>query len=343
MTLKKYDEAEKAYTDALRLQPGDPAATAALRQATQARLQAVPEPKVAPKIEPKAEVKPVPKIEPKVEPKVDLEAAKRQEDFKRLLTAGGQAMTLKKYDEAEKAYTDALRLQPGDPAATAALRQATQARLQAVPEPKVVPKVEPKVQTKAELDNAKRQEDFKRLVTAGGQAMTLKKYDEAEKAYTDALRLQPGDPAATAALRQATQARLQAVPEPKAAPKIEPKAEVKPVPKVEPKVQPKVEPKADPRAEYNRLMQTAEKLEREKKSTEAIQTYHQALKLIPDDGPALAALRRTELPQLLAAGKAALAVRRFPDATKAFEAALQLNAENAEAKTGLQKARKGTP
>ncbi len=99
--------------------------------------------------------------------KARLEDAKRQEDFKRLVSAGGQAMTLKKYDEAEKAYTDALRLQPGDPAATAALRQATQARLQAVPEPKVVPKVEPKVQTKAELDNAKRQEDFKRLITRG--------------------------------------------------------------------------------------------------------------------------------------------------------------------------------
>jgi cytochrome c-type biogenesis protein CcmH/NrfG len=149
--------------------------------------------------------------------------------------------------------------------------------------------------------------------------MTLKKYEEAVKAFTEAVRIQPADAVAADALRQATLARTQPMPPPK------------------------TEPKVDPRAEYTRLMQTGATLEKSQKTTEAVQAYRKALQLAPNDPPALTALRRTELPQLLAAGKQALATRRFPDAIKSFEAAVQLAPDNADAKAGLKKARNKEP
>jgi hypothetical protein len=228
---------------------------------------------------------------------------KRLADYELALSAGQAALKRNNSAGAVNSFKEALRINPGGQEASAGLQEANRRADAAA----------------RAADDAKRMGDFNRVMTSGRQAMTLKKYDDAVKAFTEAVRLQPADSAAADALRQATQARAQPIP------------------------QPKIEPKADSRAEYNRLMQTAASLEKSQKTVEAIQAYRKALQLVPGDVPALTALRRTELPLQLTAGKQALATRRFPDAVKSFEAALQLAPDNAEAKAGLKKARNKEP
>jgi tetratricopeptide (TPR) repeat protein len=228
---------------------------------------------------------------------------KRLADYELALGAGQAALKKNDLAGAINSFKEALRINPGGQDASAGLLDANR-RLDAAARA---------------ADDAKRLGDFNRAMTSGRQAMTVRKYDDAVKAFTEAVRLQPADSTAAAAVRQATQARIG------------------------PASQPKIEPKADARAEYNRLMQTAASLEKSQKTIEAIQAYRKALQLVPGDVPALTALRRTELPLQLTAGKQALATRRFPDAVKSFEAVLQLAPDNAEAKAGLKKARNKEP
>jgi tetratricopeptide (TPR) repeat protein len=258
-------------------------------------------------------------------------AKKRQADLEAAISAGQDALKKNNSQGAVNAFKEALRIVPDSREATAGLQEANRRLVAAT--------AAQQADAKARQEEARRQGEFKRLMKVGGQAIALKKYDEAVQAYTEALRLQPNDPTATAALRQATRARTQPPMPPRTDPKLDP---MNP-PKLDPPTPPKANPKAEARAEYNRFMQSGEKLERAQKTNEAIQAYRQALKLIPEDAAALAALRRTDLPLQLAAGKQALAARRFPEAIRAFEAALQLAPNNAEARAGLQKARKGTP
>jgi tetratricopeptide (TPR) repeat protein len=310
LAAKKYDQAIAAYQEAGKLFRTD-AVLSGLKQAEQLRdadrqalLQPMPQPKVEPTIDPKkVEAK---KVEPK---KID----PKQADYELAMSAGQAALKKNDFQGAVNSFKEALRLNPTSREASTYLQDAN-TRLTAA--------------TRA-AEDAKRREEYNRLMTGGKQAVALKKYDDAVQLFTAALKLQPGDTAATDALRQATQARLQPMPQPKVEPK-----------KVEPK---KAEPKSDPKAEYNRLMQSGAALEKSEKMNDAIQSYRKALQLAPSDAAALTALRRTELPLLLTAGKQALAARRFPDAAKSFEAALQLAPDNAEAKTGLKKARNKEP
>ncbi len=135
--------------------------------------------------------------------------------------------------------------------------------------------------------------------------------------------------------------KIEPVSPPKTQPPLPPKTNPAPFPKTQALPLTKIEQKTDPRADYNRLLESAASLERAKKNTEAIATYRKAWRLIPQDAAALAALRRLEVPLQLTVGKQALATRRFTEASQAFEAVLQVSPDNAEAKAGVQKARKG--
>ena len=105
--------------------------------------------------------------------------AKKKQDFDRLMTSGKAALAGKKYDEAIKDADEALKLFPNDPTALALKKDALAG----------------KDTTGAE---AKKKQDYDRLVTSGKAALAAKKYDEAIKDADNALELFPNDPMALA-------------------------------------------------------------------------------------------------------------------------------------------------
>jgi tetratricopeptide (TPR) repeat protein len=159
LNARQFDAAAKAFTEAGKLAPGDPELAKALQDLDQARRAAA----VA-----DAELK----------KRMEIDTKNRQAAYQAAMNAGRQALTAKQFDDAVRSVTEAGRLQPGDPAAAALLKDVDKTR-------------------KAE---------YARLMPLGKAAMTAKKFEEAVKTFTDALRAQPGDPAATAALKEAQQA-----------------------------------------------------------------------------------------------------------------------------------------
>jgi tetratricopeptide (TPR) repeat protein len=287
---KNYQSAVTAYTEALRIMPGDKDATALLKQAEKLRDDS--------------------KTAQDAEAKRKAEEAKRRDDYARLMNAGRTALAGKNYDQAIQSFTAAATLMPGDQAAAAALKEAEKGKADV--------KAALDAEAKRKQEEAKRRDDFNRLMAAGQAAMAAKRYAEAAKDYADALKLQPGDPTATRALADANKAAdaAKAPPPP---------------------------PPPDPKAEYARQMGAGAALEKQGKYADAMAAYRAALKYVPGDAKATAGLKSAEYGLHLAEGQKALSAKRFPDATKEFEAALKLFPDSADAKALLKKAKDGKP
>jgi tetratricopeptide (TPR) repeat protein len=90
-------------------------------------------------------------------------------------------------------------------------------------------------------------------------------------------------------------------------------------------------------------MQAAAGFEKQQKYAEAVRAYQEALRLVPGDAPAGAALRNAQFAQAMAEGRKALGLKRFPDAVREFERALQLAPGNPEALKALKQAKEGKP
>ena len=171
LNARQLDAAAKSFTEAAKLAPADPAVVKANQDLDQARKAAG----------------------------ADAERQKRAADYQAAMNAGRQALATKRWDDAARAFAEAGRLQPGDPGAAAMLKEVDRARSAA----KAAADAE--VRRRQQEEQARRAE-FTRLMGQGKAAMTAKRYEEAVKAYTDALKLQPGDAGATAALKEANQA-----------------------------------------------------------------------------------------------------------------------------------------
>jgi tetratricopeptide (TPR) repeat protein len=268
---KQYDKAISLLGEAKKLAPTSVDVQAALSKAQLARDNAI-------KAESAAEAE-----------------KKRQADYARLVKDGRDALTAKKYDDAIKSFGDALKVQPGDRDATALLQAAVKGR----------------DDTRAANDaEAKRKADFNRLMTSGQAAVTAKKYDEAIRDFGDALKLMPGDPGATKALKDAQVARD--------APK----------------------PPPPPPAEYVRSMDQAAALEKAQKYADAALAYSAALKALPGDAKAT---QSHDFAQHMADGQKLLNAKKFPDAVKEFEQALKVFPTNKDAQDFLKKAKDGKP
>jgi len=122
------------------------------------------------------------------ESRFQLEREKRRFDFTRLMAQGDDALEKKHYEEAEKAYGEALRLFPDDGAAVKGLIAARSALT---------------VLSEQGADKEKRQAEFQRLMTQGKEALDAKQYAVAVQAYERALQLVLGDEAAEKALAAA--------------------------------------------------------------------------------------------------------------------------------------------
>jgi tetratricopeptide (TPR) repeat protein len=164
MAAGKFENAVKSFGDAAKADPTDPTAVKGLRDATMALQSAQA-----------------------AQAKAAAAEKKRQADYAGAMSAGKAAMTAKKFDDAVKAFTDAGKILPGDKAAADGVKEAQAGAADAA----------------KKAAEAKKQADLANLMTQGQTALTGKKFDDAAKAYSAALQLQPGDPKATAGLQSA--------------------------------------------------------------------------------------------------------------------------------------------
>jgi tetratricopeptide (TPR) repeat protein len=146
------------------------------------------------------------------------------------------------------------------------------------------------------------------MMKQGDDALAAKKYADAVKAYDEALKLKPGDAAAIRGKRAATDAQKPA------------------------------QPKADPKAELRKALDQGAASEKLKKHADAVNWYQSARKWANDVGD------RNALAQAyLGVGRNEHAQKRYPEAVRAYEEVLKRDANNAEAKAALARAKANKP
>jgi tetratricopeptide (TPR) repeat protein len=266
-----------AFKEALRLKPGDPTATEALASA-QKLLQAEETKKRAAE---EAKKKPT-AADPKMK--------QRQEDYKLAMDAAQAAVKKSNWTGAVNAFKEALRLMPGDKAATDGLASA---------------------QKLAQAEEMKKRDAaYSGWMKQADSALAAKKYADAAKMYDEALKIRPGDAAAIKGKRAAVDAQKKPAP-----------------------------PPANPKAEYDRQMQQGSTLEKQGKYAGAATAYQEALKWVAK-APAGNA---DAFKAYMGIGRSEQAAKRYAQAVKAYEEALKRMPNDADAKARLQRAKAGKP
>ncbi|HKB00873.1 MAG TPA: tetratricopeptide repeat protein, partial [Gemmataceae bacterium] len=231
---KKYAVAIREAKEALAAKPGDPAATKILNDAQKA-------------------------LDAANATAADTE--RKKDAYDAAMKAGRAAYAARKFDEAIRAFEEAVQAKPGDPTATQSLAIVKKAAA-------------------AASDEGKKKDAYDTAMTSGRAAMAKKDYDAAIRAFSDALKADPGDPTATALLKQAREAD--------AAPKA-----------------PAVDPKR--KELYEAWMDRAEKLMAARRFADAVEAYQNALRAMPDD---------TKATKGLAEARAAATPKKDPTPTK---------------------------
>src|SRR5262249_30372143 len=122
----------------------------------------------------------------------------RTKTFQRLLRDGQDNLAKKHYDAAVVNLTEALKLNPGDPAATKALQAAEKGRADAA-------------KTADQLAEAKEKaEAYQKAMSDGRLALQGKHYDAAIQAFEQAQKLLPGDQASLNFAQEARKAKDEA-------------------------------------------------------------------------------------------------------------------------------------
>jgi tetratricopeptide (TPR) repeat protein len=254
LAAKRYDDGIASLEAALRLDPNNPGVERALRDAKKARTEA-------------------------------------RTEYTRLMAAADAALQLRRFEEAYRGYSEAVKLFPADEPALRGQRLASRALedIQAV------------------------QLAYNRYVTQGSLALQNQRYLDAVAAYSEALRLVPGDLIALQGLRDA-QAGADLAAQ-------------------------KLLDRQRRRAELDRLIQVGTRALQRRKFTDAVQAFNDALRLDGDNPQALDGLRQAQYGQALADGRAALLAKRISDAIKNFEDALKAKPGDPVATNLLRQAR----
>lgn len=371
---RQYDAAVLSLNEALKLRPGDAAATLARDQAEKARAQTATDALKQKQAD----------AQRAEQARLAAERAKKQAAYQAALHAGQAALAARRHDEAVRALTEANRLNPADQGVVNLLNQARTGQQQA--------RAAQDAETQRRAAEQRRQAEFARLLALGQQATAGKRYVEAIKAYQEALKVRPNDPTGARLLAEATRALdasrtppqpapvpqpqpKQPAPQPPAPPPPQskqptppqpqpkvappppqskqpppqpkppaqapaPKSPAPPPPQPQPKVSP-AQPKPPPpaQAEFGKRMQAAAMFEKQQKFTEAVKAYEEALKFVPQDAKAAEGLRNARYTLHMTQGQAHLNARRFPDAAREFEAALRVRPNDRLATEGLTRAR----
>jgi cytochrome c-type biogenesis protein CcmH/NrfG len=243
--------------------------------------------------------------------KEQTELAKRRADFRQLMIQGGIALGNQRFEEAVKAYQEALQLFPENVDAAKALSDSRSS-------------LEARHQAQAESD--KRRAEFAQLMNQGKEAMKDKQFAPAVRAFDNALRVIPGDMAATRAFREA-QAALEAE---------------------------QVVKKKE--ADYDRHMTAARAAMVGQRYAEARDEFLAALQLKPEDPAAVNGRRladkgldelqneekrRAEFDRLMNQGARAVRNRRYDQAVRVYTNANKLYPKDQDARQGLRDAMTG--
>jgi predicted Zn finger-like uncharacterized protein len=332
---KQFEEAEKAYGDALKLFPADPdalkglvAAKAALASATSSKEDAekrradvarlVKEGKAAMEgkqfalavrlFESARQLAPADSevIKSLAEAQAAADADKDQKqklaEYQTHMDAGRAALEAQRYPDAIREFQAAQRLIPADVQAGLSLRLAEQ-RLNAL--------------QAAAQDQQQRYAAFAALMERSANALRAKRYEEAVQAANEVVKLFPNDPRAKQAQADARKALGAA------------------------------------RAQYNQLLTDADAALQARRLNEAVRLYQEAAELFPEDEAAKKGLREARAAadtlrdagaaydRLMATGAAAMRGRRFADAVLAYTEALRLVPNDPLAAQGLRDAQAG--
>jgi len=254
-----------------------------------------------------------PAEEPQPADDADKRARAREKDrreFTRLMIQAGVAKDGKRYDDAVKAYGEALKLFPDDVDAAEGLRESQSALAAAAG-------------TKA--NDEQRRAEFDRLMKQGRDAMAAKHYAAAVRAFEVAIQVLPSNADATQAVQDAKAALG------------------------------KDESEKKKLTDYENHMAAGRAAVVAERYADALHEFVAAGLLLPGDAAAGKARRDAEkrlddlrdenkrhdaLARLLEQGGAALRNHRYQEAIRAYRAALKLFPRNQDAKDGLRAARK---
>jgi tetratricopeptide (TPR) repeat protein len=331
---KKYDAAIDGATAALRVMPGDAAATQLLADARAAKKQALADLSAAAAAARTAqrydEAQRIYNQALLLSPQ-DVAILKAQEELRQLLAqqagqatyndlmaAGAAAMNAGRFADAVRAFTAALQLVPNDVAAAKGLMDA-QRNLDA---------------------QIARQADFDRFMALGDAAMSKKLYNDAIAAYRDALKALPGNPLAEAGLKQAHYARDmtdgdKAMGVSKYADAI---TYYKDALKHVPGDQAAEEKLTN--AHYRHGIAEGSSAISAKRYEDAIPFFEEALKAKPKDFTANEQLKLAKYGKAVTDGEAALQAKKYDDAITSFQDALKEKPNDGRATKGLDQARK---
>jgi tetratricopeptide (TPR) repeat protein len=350
LAAKRYDDAEKSFTQATALVPGDKTGLDLVQQARKARADALASAGA-------------------LKQKQAQEQQARQ--VQQLLDAGRASLKAGQLDAAAKSFAAAERLAPKDAAVAAALRDLAQARQAAG----------------AAAEKARVQAAYRQALDSGQQALNARRYADAVKAFTEAGRLMPGDPTAAKLLAEAQRAGgaaqaadaeaqkraervrqlLQAGQNALKARQFDAAAktlnEAKGLAPQDPAVQKALQEldaarrgaagdaeKAKRQASYQQALTTGRQALAAKRYADAVKAFTEAAQLMPGDPTAAALLnqaraedqaaraaqdreakaraeeqqRQTAFNTLLAQGQAAQTAKRYADAVRAYAEALKI-------------------
>jgi predicted Zn finger-like uncharacterized protein len=232
----------------------------------------------------------------------DKEQKQKLAEYQTHMDAGRAALATQRYPDAIREFQEAQRLIPSDVQAVLSLRLAEQ-RMNAL--------------QAAAQDQQQRFAAFAALMERSGNALRARRYEDAVQAANEAVKLFPNDPRAKQAQADARKALRAA------------------------------------RARYNQLLTDADAALQARRLDEAVRLYQQAAELFPEDEGARRGLREaraagdmlrdagTAYNRLMATGAAALQGRRYPDAVLAYSEALRLVPNDPLAAQGLRDAQAG--
>jgi hypothetical protein len=368
MTAKKYEDAVAKATEALRIKPGDAAATSLLNQAKRSELAAETAATAVKKKDAAyrqnlndataalaaknydaaiREAKEALTIKPgdpsatriltdaqkgQAASTAAAENDKQQEAYDKAMQAGRTAYGARKFEEALADFEAALKAKPGDSVASQSIAVVKKAIANTTA---AEPKKDPATAGPTPAVDPKRKELYDAWLARAEKLMELKRYDEAVEAYGNALKAIPNDTTALKGQAAAKAAMAKSEPVP---PKKDPV-----IPKTDPVVPKKdsMVPKTDPTAaRVAALMKEAADDERAGRYGEAHTGYQDVLKLAPTNAEAK---KRASFCQWMDQGKSQLAAGKAADAVASFQQALKIDPNDASAKQLLQQAQQSQP
>jgi tetratricopeptide (TPR) repeat protein len=240
------------------------------------------------------------------------------------IESAARAEQQKQWDAAAQSYTEALRHKPNDPAASQALRR---------------------------LAETQQQELFDAALRRATQAEQARQWDAAARAFKDALESKPHDPAATEALRRIAESQRQQRYDTAFARATEAErqrnwrdAEQFYQEALHHKPNDPLAAEALQRIAFTAVLERAQQLEARREWHQAAQAFQEALRIKPNDPLAVQGLRRISEADAAARYDAAMRAaaeserrKDWDNAVNAYNAALQLRPNDAQAMEGLRR------